>query len=176
MELYDYFKKLRNKHIAHDDNPYMQCIPGAALNRPDAKNKIAGIQCLIGVAETLDQGNCNNLQKMVLDTLSHIAARFNSLCNEGCGARGPPYEELAAMDDVTYSKPELEDIGKSRDSPLKSINIQEIPEHTDILTPKDLFQKEVRYTIPPFQRPYVWSQEILGTALGRCPQRGRKLS
>ena len=31
--------------------------------------------------------------------------------------------------------------------------------HTDILTPKDLFQKDVRYTIPPFQRPYVWSQE-----------------
>ena len=31
--------------------------------------------------------------------------------------------------------------------------------HTDILTPKDLLQKEVRYTIPPFQRPYVWSQE-----------------
>ena len=31
--------------------------------------------------------------------------------------------------------------------------------HTDILTPKDLFQKEVRYTIPPFQRPYVWSQD-----------------
>lgn len=29
---------------------------------------------------------------------------------------------------------------------------------TDILTPKDLFQKEVRYTIPTFQRPYVWSQ------------------
>ncbi len=31
--------------------------------------------------------------------------------------------------------------------------------HTDILTPKELFQKEVRYTIPPFQRPYVWSQD-----------------
>ena len=31
--------------------------------------------------------------------------------------------------------------------------------HTDILTPKDLFQKNVRYTIPPFQRPYVWSQD-----------------
>ena len=30
---------------------------------------------------------------------------------------------------------------------------------TDILTPKDLFQKDVRYTIPPFQRPYVWSQD-----------------
>ena len=31
--------------------------------------------------------------------------------------------------------------------------------HTDILTPKDLFQQGVRYTIPPFQRPYVWSQD-----------------
>ena len=31
--------------------------------------------------------------------------------------------------------------------------------HTDILTPKELFQKDVRYTIPPFQRPYVWNQD-----------------
>ena len=31
--------------------------------------------------------------------------------------------------------------------------------HTDILAPKDLFQKDVGYTIPPFQRPYVWSQD-----------------
>ena len=31
--------------------------------------------------------------------------------------------------------------------------------HTDILNPKKLFQKEVCYTIPTFQRPYVWSQD-----------------
>ena len=30
---------------------------------------------------------------------------------------------------------------------------------THIHTPKDLFQKSVCYTIPAFQRPYVWSQE-----------------
>ncbi len=30
---------------------------------------------------------------------------------------------------------------------------------TQILTPKQLFQKDVHYTIPDFQRPYVWSQE-----------------
>ena len=30
---------------------------------------------------------------------------------------------------------------------------------TDILSPKDLFQKDVHYTIPPFQRRYVWSHE-----------------
>ena len=31
--------------------------------------------------------------------------------------------------------------------------------HTDILNPKDLFLKPVCYTIPPFQRPYVWTQD-----------------
>lgn len=30
---------------------------------------------------------------------------------------------------------------------------------TDILTPKKLFQKDIRYTIPAFQRRYVWSME-----------------
>ena len=29
---------------------------------------------------------------------------------------------------------------------------------TNILTPRDLFQKDVRYMIPPFQRPYVWKK------------------
>lgn len=29
----------------------------------------------------------------------------------------------------------------------------------DILTLKDIFQKDVRYLIPTFQRPYVWNQE-----------------
>ncbi len=30
---------------------------------------------------------------------------------------------------------------------------------SDILSPKLLFQKDVRYVIPTFQRPYVWNQE-----------------
>lgn len=29
----------------------------------------------------------------------------------------------------------------------------------DILTPKQLFQRDIRYMIPLFQRPYVWNQE-----------------
>ncbi len=31
--------------------------------------------------------------------------------------------------------------------------------NTDILTPKALFQKDIRYTVPSFQRPYVWTQD-----------------
>ena len=38
LEIYEYFRYLRNKHIAHDENAYTQCIPGAVLNRPNLES------------------------------------------------------------------------------------------------------------------------------------------
>lgn len=115
QEAYRYFRNLRNKHLAHDENAYSQCIPGAVLNGPHSPYKIAKIVCLSAVADTLEQGNYGNLHKMVTETLSHIDARFESLCSnltEELEARS--YGELEAMEEMTYSKPELSDIGNSR--------------------------------------------------------------
>ena len=39
--------------------------------------------------------------------------------------------------------------------------------HTDILTPKDLFQKEVRYTIRPFSVPTFGPRTINGSRSGK---------
>ena len=115
LEIHEYFRNLRNKHITHDENAYSQCIPGAVLNAPNAQYKIAKIVCFSAVADTLDQGNYGNLHKMVTETLSHIDARFESLCSYLTAelvARS--YGELDAMEEMTYSKPELGDIGQSR--------------------------------------------------------------
>ena len=61
------------------------------------------------------KANYGNLHQMVTETLSHIDARFESLCgNLTAELEARPYGELAAMEEMTYSKPELEDIGKSR--------------------------------------------------------------
>ncbi len=115
QEVYEYFRNLRNKHIAHDENAYSQCIPGAVLNGPNAQYKIAKIVCFSAVADTLDQGNYGNLHKMVTETLIHIDARFESLCsNLTAELEARSYGELDAMAEMTYSKPELGDIGKSR--------------------------------------------------------------
>ena len=85
------------------------------LNRPNEKYRIAKIVCFNAVAETLDQGNYSNLNKMVTETLSHIDARFESLCDIlTAELEARPYGELDVMEEMTYSKPELGDIGKSR--------------------------------------------------------------
>ena len=115
QEVYEYFRKLRNKHIAHDENAYTQCIPGAVLNVSNAEYKIAKIVCFSAVAETLEQGNWSNLHKMVTETLSHIDVRFESLCsNLTAELEARSYGELDSMEEMTYSKPELGGIGKSR--------------------------------------------------------------
>ena len=52
---------------------------------------------------------------MVTETLSHIDARFESLCSILTGElEVRSFGELDAMEEMTYSKPELGDIGKSR--------------------------------------------------------------
>ena len=115
QEVYEYFRNLRNKHIAHDENAYSQCIPGAVLNGPNSMYNIAKIVCFSAVADTLDQGNYGNLHEMITEALSHIDARFESLCsNLTAELEARSYGELDAMEEMTYSKPELGDIGKSR--------------------------------------------------------------
>lgn len=48
LALHRYFVDLRDKHIAHDENPFAQCTPTAALNRGDKPFKIERIICLAG--------------------------------------------------------------------------------------------------------------------------------
>ncbi len=115
LEICKYFRNLRNKHIAHDENAYSQCIPGAVLNGPNAQYKIAKIVCFSAVAETLDQVNYSNLHKMVTETLSHIEARFEGLCSDlTAELEARSYEELDSIEEMSYSKPELGEIGKTR--------------------------------------------------------------
>ena len=115
LEICEYFRNLRNKHIAHDENAYSQCIPGAVLNGPKAQYKIAKIVCFSAVAETLDQVNYSNLHKMVTETLSHINALFEGLCSDlTAELEARSYGELDSIEEMTYSKPELGEIGESR--------------------------------------------------------------
>lgn len=115
LEVYEYFRNLRNKHIAHDENAFNQCIPGAVVNGPKIKHKIAKIVCVNAIVDTLIQDNYGNLRRIVTETLNHIETRFESLCNSLTEELEIlPYRELTAMEELTYSKPQLQDIGESR--------------------------------------------------------------
>lgn len=115
FEPYEYIRSLRNKHLVHDENSFTQCLPGAALNRKGATDKIAKILCMSANADTLSQANYSNLHLLITRTLEWVEAEFDSLCDSlTFDLELKPYDELYAMEDVEYTRPEAEDVHTSR--------------------------------------------------------------
>ena len=115
FEPYHYFDSLRNGNLVHDENSYMQCLPGAVLNKKGTDHNIAKIVCLSVVGETLGKENYQNLHLLATHARDWVVARFDELCDEITRELEPrPYEELLAMKGITYTAPGADDVHKPR--------------------------------------------------------------
>jgi len=115
FEPYRYFDSLRNKNLVHDENSYMQGLPGAVLNKKGMDYKIAKIVCLSVVGETLGQENYQNLHLLATRAREWVVAQFDELCNILTRELEPKsYEELLAMEGITYTVPGADDVHKPR--------------------------------------------------------------
>ncbi len=74
LEVFQYFKDLRNKHIVHDENAYAQSIPCAALNKGDKPYKVEKVICLISRFDVLSQENYSNLKLLVDKALAWVVS------------------------------------------------------------------------------------------------------
>jgi hypothetical protein len=115
QEVFDYFKSLRDKHFMHDENAYLQSLPGAALNKRDSSVKIAKIVCFNVAGVTLDQEHYSNLRLLITRAREWVVAQFDSLCDiltSELEARS--YDELYACPEIQYSLPRPEEVHKAR--------------------------------------------------------------
>lgn len=116
IEVFKYFKNLRNKNIAHDENPFQQCIPSAVVNKKDAKNKIVKIVCLSAQGEVSSIDNINNLKLLISKIKIYVINKFDNLCDDITKElESIPYSDLIKIESPTYNKPNVEDMGKNRD-------------------------------------------------------------
>ena len=117
LEPYRYFDSLRNKHLVHDENSYAQCLPGAVLNKKDMDHKIAKIIYLGVIGDTLNQDNYNNLHLLVTRAREWVVAQLDDLCAVLTSELEPkPYDELFALESMTYTAPGVDDVHKTRSS------------------------------------------------------------
>ena len=115
MEPFKYFKDLRNKHFIHDENSYTQSLPGAILNNRGCDSKIAKIVCLSLIGNTLDQNNYTGLHRVITVALDWVNGRFEDLCGVLTSElEVTPYDELLSREEIVYSPPKIEEIGKKR--------------------------------------------------------------
>jgi hypothetical protein len=115
FEVYKYFGSLRNKHSVHDENSYTQCHPGAVLNKKGMDRKIAKVVGFSAEVITLGQENWQNLHQLATIARTWVNAQFDELCNILISElEGKPYEELLAMEGITYTTPVIDAIHKPR--------------------------------------------------------------
>lgn len=80
LQVFDYFKALRNKHLVHDENSYAQADPGAILSNESKPYKIEKIVCSAMITVTLEQANYANLKLLIEKALVWVTSEFDMLC------------------------------------------------------------------------------------------------
>lgn len=115
LDVFNYFISLRDKNIVHDENPYSQSLPCAAINDGTKAFKVEKIVTLSFLVNVLDQDNFTNLMLLIDKALAWVVAPYESACNElSVKLETETYKTLAAREPVTYSKPNAEQIHDRR--------------------------------------------------------------
>jgi hypothetical protein len=118
LEVFDYFRKLRDKHLVHDENSYLQGVPGAVLSQPSKPYKVEKIVCFSIAAQTLQQETFANMLLLVETSLRWIDVQFEALCQDltqELEARS--YDDLIALEAVAYKSAEHMAVGETRSAP-----------------------------------------------------------
>lgn len=110
-----YFKNLRNKHIAHDDNAYLQALTGLALNDGSKAYKIERVLCFTILSNTMENGNYGNLLLLINKTKEYVDENFHILCDEITAKLDQrSYRDLLSFGGLEFKAPEFEELGKTR--------------------------------------------------------------
>lgn len=115
IQAFKYFKNLRNKHIAHDDNAYLQALTGLALNDGSKNYKIEKVLCFSLKSNTVENDNYGNLLLLINRAKDYVDSRFYKLCDEiTANLESMSYAELLALGELTFKAPELHELSKTR--------------------------------------------------------------
>lgn len=116
LEVFEFFKDLRNKHLLHDENLYAECVTGAVLNGRDQSVKIARVVSIGLVADTLDQANWSNVRTLVERALQWVKDEYERTCGRiTSDLERRSYDDLLSLERVTVRRPgDAEAVSKKR--------------------------------------------------------------
>ena len=118
FESFEDLKALRNKHIVHDENPFLQCTPIAVLNNGEKSYKIEAILLCIVTAESRDREQIDAciMKVMVEKALIRIEKEIETSKRKiKQQLEKKPYCELKKMEKAKVYIPKTIDVGGNRD-------------------------------------------------------------
>lgn len=111
LEIYEYFKSLRDKNIVHDENPLSRAIPCAALNDGSKAYKVEKILTLSVLIQSLESASYSNLSLLISTALEWVVNQYEVTCEKLTKSlEAESYQNLRARPTVTYNKPMVDDV------------------------------------------------------------------
>lgn len=115
QEVHRYFMALRNKHLAHHENNWLQATTTVAIASPGKGYNVERVMCTTFEANSLEQANFSNLFLLIENVLSWVNSQYDQLCAHIINKlEGMPRETLLSQPNITYQAPKAEEIHLSR--------------------------------------------------------------
>jgi hypothetical protein len=77
-ESFDYLKALRDKHVSHDANDWMQDIPMAIVGTPGYEPKVTGVQCMLLHVSSDTDANVERLRTVIDTAFDWVVQKFDA--------------------------------------------------------------------------------------------------
>ncbi len=115
LRVFQDFMDLRNKHVVHDENGYLQSLPGAVLNSDGKAYRVEKIVSFNAVADTLGEGQWSNLKLLIEKAKQWVTNSYDEiavLLTTQLESESP--ETLMRRPEMEYCKPKDADMGQTR--------------------------------------------------------------
>jgi hypothetical protein len=115
LATFEFYKDLRNKHLAHDENGFAMPYAGAFINGPGAATKVAQVVCLNQLTGTLADSNRANLRRLIDLAIVWVAQEFDKVCDSlKKDLESVPLEQLLLREDLRPQPVSPADVGTPR--------------------------------------------------------------
>lgn len=115
IEVFKFFKSLRNKHIVHDENSYSQAFVGAILNPVGNDKKVHRVISCQATSVTLEQDSWSNFYLLVTKALAWVVCEFDALAERMTSKLElKDYEALLSGGQLSFTVPMASDVHISK--------------------------------------------------------------
>ena len=116
MPAYNFFLNLRDRHIVHDDNPYIKAYVGVYVNKENDTYKVEDVVSSVAIFDILDETRWRTFRELVQHTLdwSHDEKRrLQMLLKKECEEKSP--EELNVLKELSITVPTLAQVSTKKE-------------------------------------------------------------
>lgn len=116
MPAYNFFLNLRDRHIVHDDNPYIKAYVGVYVHKENDTYTVEDVVSSVAILDILDENRWRAFRELVQHTLDWNHAekrRLQMLLKKECEEKSP--EELNSLKELSITVPTLAQVSTKKE-------------------------------------------------------------